>query len=162
MKNCIRPHYEKLKPLKSGFIENSKFENNRDPCNWLLSFKRYAKAPTFPEFVDFLLNTEVCAAINIKRTHNSWPHNLDQWEERKVIVSLAWELLQVEEYNEHWVPFYLLCTPCHLNYTVVAKTETIEEDSRWTEFRCIISFCVQSPVCWVINSECYAVLNGLK
>ena len=32
MKNCIRPHYEKLKPLKSGFIENSKFENNRDPC----------------------------------------------------------------------------------------------------------------------------------
>ena len=31
MKNCIRPHYEKLKPLKSGFIENSNFENNRDP-----------------------------------------------------------------------------------------------------------------------------------
>jgi hypothetical protein len=32
MKNCIRPHYEKLKPLKSGFIENSNFVNNRDPC----------------------------------------------------------------------------------------------------------------------------------
>ena len=32
MKNCIRPHYEKLKPLKSGFIDNSNFENNRDPC----------------------------------------------------------------------------------------------------------------------------------
>ena len=32
MKNCIRPHYEKLNPLKSGFIENSNFENNRDPC----------------------------------------------------------------------------------------------------------------------------------
>ena len=31
MKNCIRPHYEKLKPLRSGFIENSNFENNRDP-----------------------------------------------------------------------------------------------------------------------------------
>ena len=39
MKNCIRPHYEKLKPLKSGFIENSNFENNRDPwsgqCGYL-------------------------------------------------------------------------------------------------------------------------------
>ena len=34
MKNCIRPDYEKLKPLKSGFIENSNFENNRDP--WCL------------------------------------------------------------------------------------------------------------------------------
>ena len=32
MKNFIRPHYEKLKPLKSGFIDNSNFENNRDPC----------------------------------------------------------------------------------------------------------------------------------
>ena len=31
MKNCIRPPYEKLKSLKSGFIENSNFENNRDP-----------------------------------------------------------------------------------------------------------------------------------
>ena len=44
MKNCIRPHYEKLKPLKSGFIENSIFENNRDPWNKLrpiLKFKEY-------------------------------------------------------------------------------------------------------------------------
>ena len=32
MKNCIRPLYEKLKPLKSGLVENSNFENNRDPC----------------------------------------------------------------------------------------------------------------------------------
>ena len=32
MKNCIRPPDEKLKSLKSGFIENSNFENNRDPC----------------------------------------------------------------------------------------------------------------------------------
>ena len=37
MKNCIRPHYEKLKPLKSGFIENSNFENNRDPCTAILA-----------------------------------------------------------------------------------------------------------------------------
>ena len=33
MKNCIRPPYKKLKSLKSGFIENSNFENNRDPCD---------------------------------------------------------------------------------------------------------------------------------
>ena len=43
MKNCIRPHYEKLKPLKSGFIENLIFENNRDPCqeNSLVSQNQY-------------------------------------------------------------------------------------------------------------------------
>ena len=37
MKNCIRSHYEKLKPLQSGFIENSNFENNRDPCHVVLA-----------------------------------------------------------------------------------------------------------------------------
>ena len=50
--------------------------------------------PTFSEFVDFLLSTEV------------------------------------ETYNEHWLPYYLLCTPCHLNYTVIARTEDIKDDSR--------------------------------
>ena len=30
MENCIRSPYEKLKSLKSGFIENSNFENNWD------------------------------------------------------------------------------------------------------------------------------------
>ena len=45
MKNCIRPHYEKLKPLKSGFMDNSNFENNRDP---------WAKACT-AAFVNFPL-----------------------------------------------------------------------------------------------------------
>ena len=48
IKNCIRPPYKKLKSLKSGFIENSNFENNRDACNdayelansvdWLIGF----------------------------------------------------------------------------------------------------------------------------
>ena len=33
IKNCIRPPYKKLKPLKSGFIEKPNFENNRDPCD---------------------------------------------------------------------------------------------------------------------------------
>ena len=56
---------------------------------------RHQKVPTFPEFVDYVLNTDV------------------------------------EEYNEHWVPYYLLCTPCHLNYTIIAKTETIADDSRY-------------------------------
>ena len=41
MKNCIRPHYEKLESLKSGFIENSIFENNRDP--WLTNLREFCR-----------------------------------------------------------------------------------------------------------------------
>ena len=37
MKNCIRPPYEKLRSLKSGFIVNSNFENSRDPCIYIYS-----------------------------------------------------------------------------------------------------------------------------
>ena len=48
MKNCIRPHYEKLKPLKSGFIENSNFENNRDPCIYEIT------APCVTSFLCYL------------------------------------------------------------------------------------------------------------
>ena len=42
MKNCIRPHYEKLKPLKSGFMDNSNFENNRDPCRRIRGERAWA------------------------------------------------------------------------------------------------------------------------
>ena len=59
-----------------------------------LDLLRYARAPTFSEFVSSLLETAV------------------------------------EDYNEHWLPYYLLCTPCHLNYSLIAKTEHIKEDSR--------------------------------
>ena len=43
MKNCIGPHYEKLKPLKSGFIENTNFENNRDPCSTVAYIFQFTK-----------------------------------------------------------------------------------------------------------------------
>ena len=58
----------------------------------------FATAPTFGEFVSYLLATDVA------------------------------------EYNSHWVPVHLLCRPCSLQYTIVAKTETIETDSRWRLF----------------------------
>ena len=45
MKNCIRPHYEKLKPLKSGFIENSNFENNRDPWCQVVMWSSDSRSP---------------------------------------------------------------------------------------------------------------------
>ena len=62
MKNCIRPHYEKLKPLKSGFIENSNFENNRDPCpvhkvNGILIFLQ-AIAHTVAPLCNMVINVQ--------------------------------------------------------------------------------------------------------
>ena len=78
MKSCKRPPYEKLKSLKSGFIENSNFENNRDPClkcattiheipKWASSNQEFLKCATtnweFPK----------CASSNqVTHFRNSW------------------------------------------------------------------------------------------
>ena len=58
------------------------------------SYSVYGTTPTFPEFVLYLLATDVA------------------------------------KYNSHWLPIHLLCRPCSFPYTIVAKTETIERDSR--------------------------------
>ena len=65
MENCIRPHYEKLKPLKSGFIENLNFENNRDPC--------LQKWPTTPKEIDVTLKHHFLEVNNDAINHLSLP-----------------------------------------------------------------------------------------
>ncbi|KAK7086393.1 hypothetical protein SK128_021996 [Halocaridina rubra] len=51
------------------------------------------KEPTFREFIQYLLDTDV------------------------------------EEYDEHWRPIFLLCTPCHIRYDIIAKMETLSRDA---------------------------------
>jgi len=35
------------------------------------------------------------------------------------------------DYNIHWLPIHILCRPCSLHYTIIAKTETSDRDSRF-------------------------------
>ena len=53
------------------------------------------KEPTFREFVQYLLDTDV------------------------------------EQYDEHWRPIFLLCTPCHVRFDIIAKMETLKDDSKF-------------------------------
>nr|XP_053647240.1 carbohydrate sulfotransferase 14-like [Cherax quadricarinatus] len=36
--------------------------------------------------------------------------------------------------NEHWIPASQFCTPCLVNYTVLAKVETLDEDTNYIIF----------------------------
>jgi len=38
---------------------------------------------------------------------------------------------EATNYNIHWLPVHILCRPCNLHYTIIAKTETIDRDSRF-------------------------------
>ena len=53
---------------------------------------KYLKAPTFREFVEFLVD------------------------------------LDIRDYNEHWLPYHMLCLACHLKYDIIAHTETMNMD----------------------------------
>ena len=34
----------------------------------------------------------------------------------------------VDHSDDHWIPYYLYCTPCLLNYDIIAKVETMLRD----------------------------------
>ncbi|XP_018008802.1 carbohydrate sulfotransferase 11 [Hyalella azteca] len=58
----------------------------------------YKDVPTFPEFVQYLLETPV------------------------------------EDYNEHWLPYHIICRPCDVPYNVVLKLESLDEDMQTLVF----------------------------
>lgn len=33
--------------------------------------------------------------------------------------------------DEHWAPIYTFCTPCSINYTLIAKLETFQRDTEY-------------------------------
>jgi len=38
----------------------------------------------------------------------------------------------VTKYDEHWMPIWMLCSPCVIRYDVIAKMETFSEDTQLT------------------------------
>merc|ERR1712181_149484 len=38
----------------------------------------------------------------------------------------------VTKFDEHWMPIWMLCSPCIVKYDVIAKMETFSEDTQFT------------------------------
>ncbi|KAG8225636.1 hypothetical protein J437_LFUL013674 [Ladona fulva] len=66
------------------------------------------KSPTFSEFVSWVIS---CA----KKVHS-----------RK-----SGTYSGIPGFDEHWAPYFRFCTPCAVNFTVIAKTETLAEDEEY-------------------------------
>ncbi len=47
------------------------------------------------------------------------------------LLSPVTAALKNHPHNEHWKPMYELCHPCLINYTIIAKYETVEDDSNF-------------------------------
>ena len=37
--------------------------------------------------------------------------------------------LPISKFDVHWIPIYLQCMPCHINYRIIAKFDTLTADS---------------------------------
>ena len=74
---------------------------------------KYKKAPTFKEFVSFLVDTPVDPVTKYD------------------VPDLYNVLCQVSEYDPHWRPMYMQCLPCHISYSVIARMESLGRDSQY-------------------------------
>ena len=37
--------------------------------------------------------------------------------------------LPINKLESHWIPMYIQCLPCHIKYTIIARLDTLNEDS---------------------------------
>ena len=37
--------------------------------------------------------------------------------------------LPLSKLESHWIPMYIQCMPCHINYTIIARLDTLDKDS---------------------------------
>ena len=82
-------------------------------CSEPVTEAKYKKAPTFKEFVSFLVNTPVT-----------------QWQDMICQICIM-VCVQVSEYDPHWRPMYVQCLPCHISYSVIARMESLGRDSQY-------------------------------
>ena len=46
--------------------------------------------------------------------------------------------IPVEQYNDHWRPYWLHCHVCEQEFDVVGKFETIQEDTKYVQGVCFV------------------------
>jgi chondroitin 4-sulfotransferase 11 len=122
----------------------TKFMIVRDPFERLISayrnkIKSYKKIPPFFQSISriivnnrFLLEKYVPMKIEVPELlskENPYDVEFHQFVQYLLMPNLA--KLPNGTYNEHWRPMNELCHPCLINYSILARYETIEEDSNF-------------------------------
>ena len=85
-------------------------------CLGTVTEEKYRKAPTFEEFIRFLVDLPV---------RQYWDEEWGEWSE---CLLFTWQL---SEYDPHWRPMFIQCLPCHIAYRVVARVESLATDSQY-------------------------------
>ena len=86
------------------------------------SIKKEQANPTFEEFLEFILNTNLEGNCFIPAALS---HDCKLWS----IVNCFLTATGVG-YESHWVPYSRYCAPCSVTYDVIGKLETAADDFR--------------------------------
>ncbi|XP_071516745.1 carbohydrate sulfotransferase 11-like [Panulirus ornatus] len=46
-------------------------------------------------------------------------------------LNKAWQTGGAHHVNMHWRPYWITCAPCHINYDLIARVETLDEDQEF-------------------------------
>lgn len=78
----------------------------------------------------YIYNHYAADVINIANEHNPKPRVGHRVIRRPTFSEFVDYLLRtpVDQYNDHWVPYWLHCHLCEIEYDVIGKMETINED----------------------------------
>lgn len=49
-------------------------------------------------------------------------------------------------FDEHWAPYYQFCTPCHINFTIITKVETLKRDTDYVIYQAGLESVLLKPV----------------
>ena len=84
----------------------------------------------------------------IKKFRTVLPSDIDFYKDVPTFGEFVDYLIATpsEEYNEHWRPYYQICNPCHVNFSIIVKLESLKEDlevlvkeTGFTQFRIKLS-----------------------
>ena len=129
-----RSHFPRptIKQLQEALPESLSFLIVREPFERLLSAYRN-KIEGLPHRFYREIGREIIAKYRKKNS----PRNLKPtspgptFSEFVNYITDTAGSLRITKFDEHWAPYYSFCTPCQVNFTVIAKLETLTRDQEY-------------------------------
>ena len=95
--------------LVSAYVDKIKEQNDASYYSKIAQIKeRYGGEPTFPHFVQYILDSPEVRGCTLE---------------------------DCETVDAHWRPFYARCAYCDVDYDVIGKMESFEEDVRFENIK---------------------------
>ncbi|XP_023716367.1 uncharacterized protein LOC111869234 isoform X2 [Cryptotermes secundus] len=130
-----RSHFPRptIKQLQEALPESLSFLIVREPFERLLSAYRN-KIEGLPHRFYRKMGREIVEKYRKKNSHANVLNPTSTGPTFSEFVNYITDKAgstKMTKFDEHWAPYYSFCTPCHINFTVIAKLETLTRDQEY-------------------------------